>query len=114
MIFRELDEFKKDLKRLLKKYRSLEDDLATIRKVLKLEPGERPPFSFRINGLGIDLYVIKVRKIACKSLKGRGVNTGLRLVYVYFEDKGEIVFIELYHKNDKENEDHERILNSFK
>lgn len=114
MVFRELEEFKKDLKRLLKKYRSLDEDLAIVRKVLKLEPRERPPFSFRVEGLGIDLYVIKVRKIACKSLKGRGVNTGLRLVYAYFDNKGEIVFIELYHKNDKENEDRERILKNFK
>lgn len=114
MIFRELVEFKKDLKRLFKKYRSLEDDLAIVRKVLKLEPGERPPFSFRIEGLGIELCVIKVKKIASKSMKGKGVNTGLRLVYVYFEDENEIVFVELYHKNEKDNEDRDRILNHFK
>jgi mRNA-degrading endonuclease RelE of RelBE toxin-antitoxin system len=114
MIFEELAEFKKDLKRLLKKYRSLEEDLTTLKKVLTLVPDQRPPFSFRIEGLGIETCVIKVRKIACKSLKGKGVNTGLRLVYAYFKDEGKIVFIELYHKNDKENEDRERILNQFK
>lgn len=113
MIFEELVEFKKYLKRLLKKYRSLEEDLSIVRKVLKLEPGERPPFSIRIDGLGIDTPVIKVRKIACKSHKGRGVNTGLRLIYAYLEKEKKIVFIELYHKNEKENEDRARILNSF-
>jgi mRNA-degrading endonuclease RelE of RelBE toxin-antitoxin system len=114
MTFRELEEYKKDLKRLIKKYRSLEDDLAIVRKVLKFEPGERPPFSFRIEGLGIEFCVIKIKKIACKSLKGRGVNTGLRLIYAYLEKEKKIVFIELYHKNEKENEDRERILNHFK
>lgn len=113
MTFDELDEFKKDLKKLLKKYRSLNDDLETVRKVLKMDPKERPPFSFRMDALGIETCVIKVKKMACKSLKGRGVNTGLRLIYAHFEEEERIVFVELYHKNNKENEDRERILSNF-
>ena len=113
MIFEELAEFKKDLKKLLKKYRSLNDDLKVVRKVLRVEPNERPPFSFRIDGLGIETCVIKVKKIACKSLKGRGVNSGLRLIYAHFEAEQRIVFIELFHKSDKENEDRKRILNKL-
>ncbi len=114
MTFEELNEFRKDLKKLIKKYRSLNDDLKIVRKVLRVEPEERPPFSFRIDGLGIETCVIKVKKIACKSLKGRGVNTGLRLIYAHFEEEQRIVFVELYHKNNRENEDRERILNNFK
>ncbi len=114
MTFEELNEFRKDLKKLLKKYRSLNDDLKIVRKVLRVEPKERPPFSFRIDGLGIETCVIKAKKIACKSLKGRGVNTGLRLIYAHFEEEQRIVFVELYHKNNRENEDRERILNNFK
>lgn len=34
MIFEELNEYKRDLKKLLKKYRTLNDDLATVKKVL--------------------------------------------------------------------------------
>jgi mRNA-degrading endonuclease YafQ of YafQ-DinJ toxin-antitoxin module len=114
MTFDELDEFKKDLKKLLNKYRSLNDDLETVRKVLKVQPKERPPFSFRMDDLGIETCVIKVKKIACKSLKGHGVNTGLRLIYAHFEEEQKIVFVELYHKNNKENEDRDRIVNNFK
>ena len=113
MTFEELAEFKKDLKKLLKKYRSLNDDLEVVKKVLNVEPNERPPFSFRIDGLGIETCVIKVKKMACKSLKGRGVNSGLRLIYAHFEADQRIVFIELFHKSDKENEDRKRILNKF-
>lgn len=113
MIFDELEEFRRDLKKLLKKYRSLNDDLETVKKVLKVEPGERPPFSFRIDGLGIETCVIKVKKIACKSLKGKGINTGLRLIYAHFEEERRIVFVELYHKNSKGQEDRNRILNHF-
>ena len=121
MEFNTLPEFEKDLKQLLKKYRSLNDDLHEVKTILKKKPGERPPFSFRIDNLGLETCVIKVKKIACKALKGRGVNSGLRLVYAHFEaehlpagQSGKITFIELYHKNDKENEDRQRILNNFK
>ena len=112
--FDELSEFEKDLKNLLKKYRTLNDDLEVVKQDLNDEPGESPPFSFRINGLGIETCIIKVKKIACKALKGRGVNSGLRLIYAHFEAEGKITFVELYHKNDKENEDKRRILNNFK
>ena len=133
MNFEELKEFERDKKKLGKKYRSILDDLETVKQVLEVISDERPPFSFRINNLGIETCIIKVRKIACKALKGKGVNSGLRLVYAHFktqitesenkydegvEEKGiskeKIVFIELYHKSDKENEDRDRILKYFK
>ncbi|MCY7311508.1 MAG: hypothetical protein SGI96_09365 [Bacteroidota bacterium] len=114
MIFEELDEYKKDLKQLLKKYRTLVDDLEVVKKVLAINPDERPPFSYRISELGLLTCVIKVKKIACKALKGRGVNSGLRLIYAWFEKEERIVFIEIYHKNDKDVENKERINNYFK
>ncbi|MCF8297083.1 MAG: hypothetical protein K9J13_06005 [Saprospiraceae bacterium] len=118
MKFSELDEYKKDLKKLSKRYRTLKDDLEVVKKVLRVNPAERPPFSYRIDGLGITTCVIKVRKIACRSLKGKGVNTGLRLIYAHFENKEnpeteKIVLVEIYHKSDKANEDRGRILMNF-
>jgi hypothetical protein len=113
MRFEELSEFRHDVKYLLKKYRSLNDDLEIVRKVLEIRPDERPPFSFRIEGLGITTCVIKVRKIACRSLKGKGVNSGIRLIYAWFSEEEKIIFIELYIKSDKENEDKQRILKYF-
>jgi hypothetical protein len=114
MIFEELDEYKRDLKRLLKKYQTLEDDLAVVKKDLADEPGAQPPFSYRIEGLGITTCIIKVKKIACKALKGRGVNSGLRLIYAWFEDEPRIVFVELYFKGEKGVEDRERLRKNFK
>jgi hypothetical protein len=113
MSFDELIEFKKDLKVLLKKYRTLNEDLAMIKKVLEVAPDERPPFSFRIDHLGLETCTIKVKKIACKALKGTGVNSGLRLIYAYFPEEQKITLIELYHKDDKENEDRKRIFENF-
>ena len=118
MEFEELGEYKKDFKRLVKRYRTLGDDLEVIKKVLRVNPKERPPFSYRIEGLVLQSCVIKVKKIACRSLKGRGVNSGLRLIYAHFEKRQEnetekIVFIELYHKSDKASEDRSRIKKHF-
>jgi len=113
MIFLELEEYRKDLKFLVKKYRSLIEDLEVVKQVLAVLPNERPPFSFEISDLGLSTCVIKVKKIACKSLKGRGVNSGLRLIYAHFPAEEKIVFVELYHKNNKVNEDRERIRQYF-
>ncbi len=114
MTFDELVDFNKDLNNVLKKQRSLNEDFEVMITVLEVTPQERPPFSFRIDNLGLETCVIKVKKIACKALKGRGVNSGLRLIYAHFEAEQKITFIELYHKNDKENEDKQRIIDNFK
>ncbi|MDH4472898.1 MAG: hypothetical protein QE487_09835 [Fluviicola sp.] len=113
MIFDALPEFQKDLKSLLKKYSTLESDLAVVKQVLHFNPDERPPFSFRIDNLGIETCIIKVRKIACKALKGRGVNSGFRLIYAYFPEEQKICFIELYHKSEQEQENRQRIVDHF-
>lgn len=128
MIFEELKEFGKDVKTLSKKYRSLPEDLEVVKRILEVLPEERPPFSFRIDNLGIETCVIKVKKIACRALKGKGVNSGLRLVYAYFEKieevkeeeeiveearEAKIVLVELYHKNVKATEDKDRIKKHF-
>ena len=65
MNFEELAEYKKDVKELSKRFRTLQEDMEIVRKVLTVSPDERPPFSFRIDNLGIDTCVIKVKKIAC-------------------------------------------------
>ncbi len=110
----ELEEYKKDLKKLSKKYRTLADDMEVVKKVLFVDPKERPPFSFRIDNLGIETCVSKVKKIASRSFKGKGVNSGFRLIYAHYENEDRIVLIELYHKSKKEIEDRERIFNNFR
>ncbi len=114
VLFEELPEFHKDLKVLLKRYRTLKEDLEVVKKVLEVSPEARPPFSFQIDDLKLETCIIKVKKIACRALKGKGVQSGLRLVYAHFPEKQRIVFVELYHKNDKELEDRKRIMDNFK
>ncbi len=114
MIFEELNEFKKEIKKLSKKHRTLYEDVEIVKKVLTVSPNEKPPFSYRIDGLGIETCIIKVKKIASKSFKGKGINSGFRIIYAYFEKEEKIVLIEMYHKSAKEIEDKQRILSSFK
>jgi hypothetical protein len=120
MIFREINrlpEFEKDMKRLLRKFKTLEDDLETfIKKELnlyhKLEIDNKGIFS--ISGLRIENpKIYKAKKFACRSLKGKGVQSGIRVIYAYFEKGDRIELIEIYYKGDKENEDRDRILRYY-
>lgn len=108
-----LAEFEKDLKSLTKKYRTLPDDLSVLEKVLRLNPDANPSFSYRIEGLGLETCVIKIKKIASRSFKGKGVNSGFRVIYAYFENERKIILIEIYHKSQKALEDRERIKTYF-
>lgn len=51
--------------------------------------------------------------MACKSLKGKGVQSGIRVIYAYREEEDRVEFMELYYKGDKESEDRERILKHY-
>ncbi len=105
--------FKKDLKKLMKRFRTLEDDLKIFidtqlklfHKIKKDNDGIK-----QIPGLEKQYpEVFKAKKFACKSLKGKGAKSGIRIIYAYFEQEDTIEFIEIYFKGDKENEDKERI-----
>lgn len=116
-IFSEIDylpEFEKDFKRLSKKFRTLEEDFKTfINTQLNLfhKKGIDNKGVVPISGVGIpNPKIYKARKFACRSLKGRGVDSGIRVIYAYWEEEDKLEFIEIYFKGDKENEDRDRIL----
>ena len=113
-----LPEFERDMKKLIKRFRSLEDDLDNFIKIeLRLFHKLRIDNKgvVRIAGLGIqEPKVYKARKFACRTLKGKGAHSGIRVVYSYFEQNDKIELIEIYYKGDRENEDTERILKHFR
>jgi hypothetical protein len=115
-IFREishLPEFDKDMRKLLKRFKTLEDDLEIfIKNELNLYHKIRIDNKgvFQVPGLKIESpKIYKAKKFACRSLKGKGVQSGIRVIYAYFENQDKIELIEIYYKGDKENEDRERI-----
>jgi len=111
------NEFNKDFKKLTKKYPSLEEDLKTCITIqLKLFHKLNIDNNgiFQISGLGFEQpKIFKIKKFACKSLKGTGNRSGIRIIYAYFEDINKIEFIEIYHKNKKELEDKKRIQSKY-
>jgi len=113
-----LPEFEKDLKKLIKRFKTLEDDL---KNFLRTQPNLYHKLKidnrgiFQISGLKIENpKIYKAKKFACRSLKGTGVQSGIRVIYAYFEEEDKIELIEIYYKGDKENEDRERILKHYK
>jgi mRNA-degrading endonuclease RelE of RelBE toxin-antitoxin system len=120
-IFSEIDylpEFGKDFKKLSKRFRTLEEDFKTfVNTQLNLfhKQGIDNKGVLPISGIGIpNPKIYKAKKFACRSLKGRGVDSGIRVIYAYWEEKDKLEFIEIYFKGDKENEDRDRILGYYK
>lgn len=113
MTYLEYKSFKKDLKDLLKRFRTLNEDLETAKQnALEL---------FHIQGVdngsvfplqefcSDNLKIFKLKKFACKALKGRGVKSGIRVIYAFHETKKTIEFIEIYFKADQDLESKDRI-----
>jgi len=114
---RELTEFRKDFQKLVKKFRTLNEDLNTfIANQLKLTHKLNIDNKgvVRIADLGIEYpKIYKARKFSYKALKGKGAASGIRIIYAYYENEDIIEFIEIYYKGEKENEDRERILKHY-
>jgi len=114
---RELSEFRKDFKKLSKKFSTLHEDLETfihtqLNLYHKLHIDNRGVMP--ISNLGIEKpRIYKAKKFACKSLKDKGVHSGIRIIYGYYENEDIIEFIEIYYKGDKDNEDRKRILRYY-
>jgi len=107
------DEFERDLKRLLKKFHSLNEDieiakafaieLCHIQKINRQAIFSMPQFCTD------EVLICKLKKFACKALKGRGVKSGIRIIYAYHVKTQTVEFIEIYFKGEAENEDRDRI-----
>jgi len=96
-------EFEKEIKRLSKKYRSLPKDIKDLEEVLRACPTGLGRNFTVIHG-GEAVKIVKAR-LACESLHDRSI----RIVYAYHNNTFEFMYIEIYFKGDKENEDRTRI-----
>ncbi len=115
-IFKEickLPEFERNLKKLLKRFKTLKKDIKIfVEKQLHLYHKQKIDNKgvFPLTGLQRETpKIYKAKKFACRSLPGTGVQSGIRVIYAYYEDVDKIVLIEIYYKGDKANEDRERI-----
>ncbi len=101
--FFQLPEFKKELKKLSKKYPTLRKDIEDIKPVLLSSPTGIGK-NFTVISATEEMKIVKAR-VHCESLRARSI----RLIYAYHKNKTEFIYIELYFKGDKENENQERI-----
>jgi len=103
------ESFLKGLKKLTKKFKTLLEDLEVAKKnALEL---------FHVHGIDNQstvlipgcvqksLEIYKLRKFACKALKGRGIQSGIRIIYAFDPSALRVTFIEIYFKADQQNED---------
>ena len=106
-----LPEFDRDLKKLIKRFKTLKEDLTIfVEKQLNLyhKLNKDNKGIFPMTGLSIENPgIYKAKKFACRSLKGKGVHSGIRVIYSYFHDEDRIEMIEIYYKGDKKGEDME-------
>ena len=111
----ETEEFKRDFKKLLKRFPTLVDDF-NINKKYRINLFHCKKIDsksiFEIQGAGNtdELRFFKVKKFQCKSLKGRGAKSGIRVIYAYLPMIYKIIFLEIYFKSDQENEIKKRII----
>ena len=110
-------EFEKDFKKLLRRFASLEEDLQIFIKVA-MNAFHKQNIDSRailhISEIGIHSpKIYKAKKFACKALKGKGVQSGIRIIYAYHEEEDRIEFIEIYYKGDKASEDRARIVRGY-
>lgn len=94
--------FEKDFKKLLKKFRTLEEDFETFKKssveLLHVHKVENPSL-LPVPGFESDVVCIyKAKKFACKALKGKGARSGIRVVYALFLKENKIEFLQIYFK----------------
>ncbi len=110
--FSKVPEFDRDLKHLSKNYKSIYDDLERFKKILKTKVPSPPRGTVRISDLGEQIQdpVFKVQEFRCESLKGKGVRSGIRIIYSCSKDSNSVLFIEAYHKSQQSNHDKKRII----
>lgn len=100
--FQRHDRFEKQIKKLIRKYRSLEEDLEIVKKYaitafhIENQDNEAAQLVPKFDRKTVQIY--KIRKFACKALKGKGVRSGIRVIYAFYPEKFEVEFLEIYFK----------------
>lgn len=109
MNIKETDEFKKDYKRLSKKYSSLGDDYKILIKSITALPNGDGSKHWNCILKHNEHAIYKVRMM-CRSIKGKS----LRVIYYLNEDTIEVECIEVYYKGKKSIEDKARLKKFWK
>ncbi len=111
--YEETLEFQKDFKKLSKKFRTLSEDLEVAKsnaiELLHTHEINNRSIFFIPNFCSERIKVCKLKKFACRSLKGKGNKSGIRIIYVFLEKPKRVIFLEIYFKGKKQKEDFDRV-----
>ena len=106
MQFKFTNEFEKELKKLKRRFRSLDSDIALVKQIINKFPvGEdsRHAHILKVNQAR-NLFIIK-RRLVSKTTK----HNDFRIVYIYNKITNTIIFIEIYFKGMKNNHNLKRV-----
>lgn len=125
-IIEKLDEFEKEFSSFKKKFKTLDNDFESFLNyslfIFHKDNIDNNCF-FSIEWIKVDWISIQsnenfkfyvAKKFSCASLKWKWVKSGFRLVHCYDKINNKIIFIEIYHKNDKIIENFDRIKKFYK
>lgn len=107
------EKFSCDLKKLKKKYNSLDDDMKVFETALKCSSPNLICGCVRIADLGkkyAKYHIYKAKYFRCRTLQGKGSRSGMRIIFHHDKDQDKIFLIQIYHKSTTENHDKTRIL----
>jgi mRNA-degrading endonuclease RelE of RelBE toxin-antitoxin system len=96
----ESDRFKKDIKKLGKRYRLVREDLQPL--VEQLKAGETP--GERLSGIKHPVYKVRLQN----SNINKGLSAGYRVIY-YLQTSEAILLTKIYSKSDREDVSHEEV-----
>ncbi len=103
LIIKPLESFKKEVKKLQKKYKQISNDLKSLLKELQTNPKAGIE-------LGNNCYKIRVQNSSIPT----GKRSGFRVVYYYIDSNGVIYLMSIYSKSELENISDEKILEILK
>jgi len=111
--YNETDNFKRGFKKLSKKFKTMPDDFEVAKKhaieLLHLKNIDNQSIVL-VPGYNHQKFrIYKLRKFACRSLKGKGVMSGIRVIYAYDFELQHVTFVDIYFKADQRNENRKTV-----
>jgi hypothetical protein len=115
--FKRNKHFEKQFQKLLKKFKTLEEDLEKAENfAIKLffEKDIDSNSIFKIEKYSTDkIKIYKLKKFACKSLKGKGVQSGIRIIFAHILEGNEIEYLQIYYKEKQDSDMDEKQVKEY-
>lgn len=103
--YHQTDTFKKNFKKLTKRFKTLPADLEVAKKsaieLFHKHEIDNHSIVFITGYHHRDCQVYKLRKFACRYLKGKGSRSGVRVIYAFHPKQCRITLIDIYFKADQ-------------